>query len=286
MQKTAAEEIAMQASPSGVTWRASLPMYNLVEMQPVNTAFWTAVRTELERQGVDGVPRALDFERKPVPAEIGRDILFTQACGYPLQTIFRGQARLLGAPVYAAAHCEGPTHAGVFIVHRDTDFRRLEDLRGCSFVLNSRNSNSGMNLPRRSLADIAGGGPFFGSLAETHSQPGNIERVARGEADATCVDCVTYAFFCRHRPQLGDLTRVLAVTRSTPSIPFVTSSSTPADLIACLRTALAKVARADEWADARAGLMLRDIVPIDIEAYAGQLQLESEAASLGYPELA
>jgi hypothetical protein len=67
-----------------------------------------------------------------------------------------------------------------------------------------------MNLPRRAIAEIVEAERFFGSITETHSQPGNIERVARREADATCVDSVTYAFFRRHRPQLGALTRVLA----------------------------------------------------------------------------
>ncbi len=142
-----------------------------------------------------------------------------------------------------------------------------------------------MNLPRRAIAEIASGAAFFGSIAETHSQPGNIERIARGEADATCVDCVTYAFFCRHRPQLGDLTRVLAATPPSPSIPFVASSSTPADLRARLQAALFAVARKAEWADVRAGLMLRDIVPADLKAYAVQLRFEREAAEMGYPDL-
>jgi ABC-type phosphate/phosphonate transport system substrate-binding protein len=275
----------MPALRSGALWRASLPMYNLPEMQPANAAFWGAVRTELQRQGVGNTPATLDFERKPVPAEIERDTLLTQVCGYPLQTIFRGHAALLGAPVYAVEHCEGATHAGVFIIHRESGFRRLADLKGCRFVFNSRHSNSGMNLPRRAIADLVRDAPFFGSIAETHSQPGNIERIARGEADATCVDCVTYAFFRRHRPQLGDLTRILGTTRSTPSIPFVTSSATRDDLKACLRVALSNVARAPEWADARAGLMLLDIVPVEIDAYSIQLQYEREAAALGYPEL-
>jgi ABC-type phosphate/phosphonate transport system substrate-binding protein len=265
--------------------RASLPMYNLPEMRAANATFWDAMRHELARQGVDDVPATLEFDRKPVPAEIERDTLFTQVCGYPLQTIYKGQAALLGAPVYAVEHCDGPTHAGIFIVHRDSKFGRLADLKGCRFVYNSRHSNSGMNLPRRAIADIAGGAPFFGSIEETHSQPGNIERIARGEADATCVDCVTYAFFCRHRPQLGALTRVLAVARSTPSIPFVTSQATPDDLKAALRTALGNVARAPEWADVRAGLMLRDIAPVDPAIYATQLAFEREAAELGCPEL-
>jgi ABC-type phosphate/phosphonate transport system substrate-binding protein len=260
-------------------------MYNLPEMRPANKAFWDAVRTELARQGVDDAPGDLDFERRPVPPEIGPDTVFTQVCGYPLQTIYYGQTTPLGVPVYAAAYCEGATHAGVFLVHRDSPFKSLADLRGCRFVFNSRHSNSGMNLPRRSIADLADGKPFFGTVAETHSQPGNIERVARGEADATCVDCVTYAFFCRHRPALGNVTRIVAVTPQSPSIPFVTSSSSPDDLIDCLRQSLLRIGRSDEWSDVRAGLMLRDILPIEASAYAVQLRYEEEARERGYAEL-
>ncbi len=276
----------MTAAQLAARWRASLPMYNLPETRQVNAALWDAIGAELKRQGVDDVPATLDFERLPVPAAIERDTLFTQVCGYPLQTIYRGQATILGAPIYAVDHCDGPRHAGIFIVHRELSFQQLADLRGCRFVFNSRHSNSGMNLPRRTLADLVhGDAPFFGSIAETHSQPGNIERIARREADATCVDCVTYAFYCRHRPHLGSLTRVLAVTCSTPSIPYVTSAATPDELKVCLRNALQRVACAPEWSDARAGLMLQDIATADMASYASQLQYEREAASLGYPEL-
>jgi ABC-type phosphate/phosphonate transport system substrate-binding protein len=266
-------------------WRVSLPMYNLPEMQAVNADFWDAVRRELQRQGIESLPGNLDFARRPVPERIERDTLLSQVCGYPLQTIYRGQAALLGAPVYGAEHCAGATHTGVFVVHRDSTFARLADLRGCNFVYNSRHSNSGMNLPRRAIAEIVKGERFFGSIAETNSQPGNIERVARREADATCVDCVTYAFFCRHRPQLGALTRVLATTPPSPSIPFVTSLETPLPLQEALRNALRNVARSDEWAEARSGLMLQDIVPIEMANYGVQLQYEREARASGYSEL-
>ena len=144
-----------------------------------------------------------------------------------------------------------------------------------------------MNLPRRSIADIAGGRPFFATIAETHSHPGNIERVARGEIDATCVDCVTYAFFCRHRPAIGELTRVLAVTYPSPSIPFVTSVSAPDELKQRLRNALFRVARADEWSHVREGLMLRDIVPVDDEtSYAALSHTRRRRANSAIPSCA
>jgi ABC-type phosphate/phosphonate transport system substrate-binding protein len=255
-------------------------------MRSQNRAFWDALKIELSRLDADELPDELDFERRPVPTEIDADTLFTQVCGYPLQTIYRGQAVLLAAPVYADEYCAGPTHCGIFIVAKDSPFARIEDLRGRRFAYNSRHSNSGMNLPRRALADIAGAKPFFGSIQETHSHPGNIERVARGEIDATCVDCVTYAFVARHRRPLAEATRVLAVTPPSPSIPFVTSVHAPPALQEALRAALFRVARADEWSDVRAGLMLKDIAPIaDPSVYEDLLRYENEARALGYPDL-
>src|SRR5919112_1821900 len=92
------------AHPAGMTTprRISLPMYNLPEMRPVNVAFWTALRTELARRGLDGLPEAPDFTRAAVPGRIEPETFFTQFCGYPQQTIYAGQARHLAVPVYAA----------------------------------------------------------------------------------------------------------------------------------------------------------------------------------------
>jgi hypothetical protein len=160
----------------------------------------------LTEAGVAALPKGLDVARPPVPERIDGDVLFSQTCGYPLETIFRGQAVRLGTPCYDAEGCEGPTHCGFFVVPIDSRARTLRDLSGGTFLLNSRHSNSGMNLPRRALAEIADRGAFFGRVIETGSQPGNLDKIARGEADATAVDCVTYAFWRRHigRNAAGD----------------------------------------------------------------------------------
>jgi len=262
--------------------RASLPMYNLPEMRADNDAFWQALRVELLELGVADVPEALEDARRPVPDCIEPDTLFTQVCGWPLQTIYAGQAIMLGVPVYDAAYCAGPVHAGVFVVHRDASYETVADLRGCRFVFNSVHSNSGMNLPRRLLADLAGGAPFFGAITETHSHPGNLERIAQGEADATCVDCVTYAFVARHRPQTAARLRVLAPTPPSPSLPFVTAAATEDDIRSKLVEALMRVARDSQWAQVRSNLLLRDIVPADPAAYRVLLDYEGEAEQRGY----
>jgi ABC-type phosphate/phosphonate transport system substrate-binding protein len=271
--------------PPHTTRVVSLPLYRLAELEGAKACFWQAVAVEFGRLGGEDAPDELDFGRPTVPECIEPEILFSQVCGYPLQKLFSSQARVLAAPVYDADHCDGATHRGVFVVHRQAAYGRLQDLKGCRFVFGGPCSNSGMNLPRRAIADVAGGGVFFESAIETDSQGGNLEMVARREADATCVDCVTFAFVARHRPQVADALRILAPTARSPSIPFVTSATTDPQTGELLFLALRAVATSPEWADARAGLMLRDIVSIDAAAYEPLLEYEREAAALGYPVL-
>src|SRR5712675_3662786 len=95
---------------------ASLPMYNLPEMRPANALFWKALRELLAASGLRDLPETLSFERPPVPERIGPEVLFSQTCGYPLETIFSGQAVRLGSPCYAVPGCDGPTHRAFFLV--------------------------------------------------------------------------------------------------------------------------------------------------------------------------
>jgi ABC-type phosphate/phosphonate transport system substrate-binding protein len=263
----------------------SLPMYNLPEMRQVNAAFWTALRIVLAEAGLSP-PAELVFERPPVPERIGGEVLFSQTCGYPLETIFRGQAVRLGTPCYDAEGCDGPSHCGVFVVPAASRARDLRDLAGGVFLLNSRHSNSGMNLPRRALAEIAAGRSLFAQTIETGSQPGNLDRIACGEADATAVDCVTYVFWSRYRPAAAARTRILARTPPSPAIPFVTAATTPPETVEILREALRSVAREPRFAAARAGLLIKDIVDVPAERYRALLDYEVEAMRLGYPTIA
>jgi ABC-type phosphate/phosphonate transport system substrate-binding protein len=261
-------------------------MYNLAEMRPANARLWEAMRGLLAEGGLRDLPETLAFDRPPVPERIGPEVLFSQTCGYPLETIFSGQAMRLATPCYDMPGCDGPTHCGLFVVPAGSSAEQLSDLAGGVFLLNSRHSNSGMNLPRRALAEIAQGRPYFSQVIETGSQPGNLDRIACGEGDVTSVDCVTYAFWRRCRPRAAEHVRVLAHTPPSPAIPFATSAETPAATVVLLRDALRRVAREPDYAAIRAGLALSDIVDVPDAAYRRLLEYEREAAALGYPVLA
>lgn len=265
---------------------AHLPMYNLPEMADRNAAFWAAVSDELRRDGETGLPSGLTFARPAVPDRIGAEVLFSQTCGYPLQTIYRGQFHLLGVPTYDAPGCGFATHRAFVLVRDDSPFRTPDDLRGATFALNSRHSNSGMNLPRLLFARIAGGRPFFRAVVETGSHPGSMERVASGELDAASIDCLTYAFLKDHRPDATARLRILAETPESPAIPFVTSTATPPERVEALRAALLGVAADPARRPVLHALRIRTITPADATAYGRLLDYEREAADLGYPDLA
>ncbi|MGD9881297.1 MAG: phosphate/phosphite/phosphonate ABC transporter substrate-binding protein [Reyranella sp.] len=268
------------------TRAASLPMYNLPEMRPLNAAFWDALADELRHDGFANIPSVLTFARPPVPDRIEDEVLFSQTCGYPLQTLYRGQYRLLGTPSYDAPGCREGTHCAFILVRGDSPYRKPEDLRGTSFALNSRHSNSGMNLPRLLFAPLAGGKPFFRSVVETGSHPNSIARVTSGELDSASIDCLTYTFLEDHRPEVVASLRILAETPGSPAIPFVTSIATPADEAARLQAGLLRLAADPARRPVLAGLRLRSISMPDPAAYAALLDYERKAAELGYPELA
>jgi ABC-type phosphate/phosphonate transport system substrate-binding protein len=260
-------------------------MYNLPEMRPANALFWEALRGLLTEGGLRALPETLSFDRPPVPDRIGPEVLFSQTCGYPLETIFTGQAIRLGTPSYDVSGCDGPTHCGLFVAPAGSSAEELSDLAGGVFLLNSRHSNTGMNLPRRALAEVAQGRSHFSRVIETGSQPENLDRISRGEGDVTSVDCVTYAFWRRCRPRAAEHVRVLAHTPASPAIPFVTSVETPAATVVLLRDVLRRLAREPHYAAVRAGMALSDIVDVPDTAYRRLLDYEREAVALDYPVL-
>jgi ABC-type phosphate/phosphonate transport system substrate-binding protein len=265
---------------------ASLPMYNLPEMAAVNAAFWRAMAEELRQEGIVDAPDELLMDSPPVPDAIRPGTLFTQTCGYPLQTIYQGQYQLLGVPTYDAPGCGEGTHRAFIVVGADSSAERLEDLHGGRFALNSRHSNSGMNLPRVMFARIAAGARFFSCVIETGSHAASMQLVASGGADAASIDCLTYAFFSDYRPEALVGLRKFADTPESPAIPFVTAADTSTDYVAVLQRALSRVVAARTHRPLLNQLRLRDIGVPDPTAYALLLDYEREAFALGYGELA
>ncbi len=264
---------------------ASLPMYSLPEMVPANYALWTALQKRLCAKGADTADVKFDNGARAVPDGIGPGVFFTQICGYPLFKHYRDQGRVLATPHYAVPGCVGPTHRAFFMVRRDDPAQRLEDVRGRIFGCNSLLSNSGMNLPRLSLARIAGGKPFFSSVIMTGGHVASLERLAGGSIDVCSIDNVTWGLFRKFRPVAAERYRILGETVSSPSLPFVTAVNTSESDAMAIAGALHEIMDDPKTAGLLGRLELAGLSEPDIAAYERLADLEGEAADLGFPEI-
>lgn len=251
---------------------ASLPMYVFPALEAAHRALWDRLRV-----GLADAPERLDLTRPPVPDGIGPEVLFTQVCGYPLLRRYRGQAAILGTPHYGLEGCDGPMHRAAFIVRAADPADSLRMTRGRVFGCNSIHSNSGMNLPRLSLARIAGGAPFFSRVAWTGGHLASLRALLAGDIDLCSVDCVTWGLARRHAPDLTDSLRVLAWTEPSPCLPFVTSAATSAAETVALRAALDGATEP--------ALSLQGISHLASAAYDVLAGYETEAKRLGYGDL-
>jgi ABC-type phosphate/phosphonate transport system substrate-binding protein len=260
-------------------------MYALPEMGGANAALWTALQQCLHAKGIDTADVKLDSGRCPVPDGIGPKVFFTQICGYPLFKHYRGQGLMLATPHYAVPGCAGPAHRAFFMVRGDDPAQCLEDLRGRIFGCNSRLSNSGMNLPRLSLARIAGGEPFFSSVVMTGGHVASLEGLDARSIDVCSIDNVTWGLFRKFRPVAAGRYRIIDETVSSPSLPFVTAVNTSESDAAALAEALHEIMKDPQTAGIRGILELAGLSAPDAGAYERLAEYEREAAGLGFPEI-
>ncbi len=251
--------------------RASLQMYAFPGLEAANQALWDRIR-----DGVPGMPETL-ADTRSIPESVAADVVFTQVCGFPLFRHLHGQAVMLGIPRYDFEGCDGITHRAAFIVRADEGAQTLAAMRGRVFGCNSTHSNTGMNLPRLSLARLGGGRKFFKRIVGTDSHMTSLGCLQSGTVDLCCVDCVTWGLAQRHRLDRTAGLRVLDWTEPSPCLPFVTSVATPQATSAAL---VANLAGQTEPALGLVGVELPDATAYEILA-----DYEREAVECGYPVL-
>lgn len=263
---------------------ASLGMYDHPRQYDANDAIWAALARALRARGIDA-PERLDRSRGV--DQIWRDpnLLFGQACGYPLVSEPDLALRVIGVPVYDAPDCEPGQHLSYIVTRRDDSAPALSSYLGRRAAINSRRSNTGFNLFRAAIAELGRGQRFFGDVIETGSHRASVSALIWGDADMAAIDAVTYAALRRNEPEVMVGLRILAKTPSSPAPPFVTSRATDSATVAALREALAEVVRDPGLSAARDALFLSDIWPATVHRFGVLRQIERAAATAGYPQL-
>jgi ABC-type phosphate/phosphonate transport system substrate-binding protein len=264
---------------------ASLPMYDLPELESATDSLWSVIAAKLIPRGIDA-PKSLTRGAKLDKIWTDPDLLLAQTCGYPLVTSLAGKVQLLATPCYDATGCEGPLYRSAIIVHRDDTANTLSVQRGKICAINTTDSNSGMNLLRAEIAPLAQDGEkFFARILVTGSHASSVEAVADGHADIAAIDCITYAHLQQKRPAATREVRLLGWTKSTPGLPFITSLHTSETTRRALIEILHEVAADPGLAPIRTMLGLERFVELPLSAYGTILQLERDASAAGYPVL-
>jgi ABC-type phosphate/phosphonate transport system substrate-binding protein len=264
------------------TWRIALPMYGFTpRLRSDYNTLLTGFSYWLRKLGWDE-PVAIDT----APADLyehwlAPDLLLSQTCGYPLMTSLRGRVTLLCTPAYNAEGCNDFRYASRLIVRAEDMANSLVDLRGRTAVMNGRDSNSGMNVLRHAVAQVAHDGHFFRQVALSGSHLGSMACVVDGSADVAAVDCVTWAYAKDGVPELCAGLRTLQLSVSTPGLPLIGSVTLTPDQQALVRVALDRLALSDAELFTRLRLLgFRRTQWRDYEVIPA---LETEAARLGYP---
>jgi ABC-type phosphate/phosphonate transport system substrate-binding protein len=270
---------------SGGTLVASLPMYDFPWIAAANDALWGSIAARLAEAGVQGLPK---LTRGGDLAALWRNpgLIFGQTCGYPYVTALKETVALIAAPEYSFPGCEGVLHRSFIIRRADDPRQALGEFRAAAAALNAHDSNTGMNLFGATISPFALRAPFFSSVVLTGSHEASVIAVAEGDADLASLDCVSFALLERGRPEVVKRVAIVAESPLSPCLPFIASASLPAPTIEAVREALFAALADPDLAEARATLGLkgaRIVAPAD---YDRVMEIERDAAAMGYAELA
>lgn len=261
-------------------------MYDLPGLAAATDDWWAGLAAAFRAEGLRDVPDRLARHDDAAAVWTAPNLLFSQTCGYPLTHALAGKVTLVATPVYDAPGCTGGLYRSEILLRADDPATELAELRGRRAVVNAVDSYSGCCALRHAVAPLAAGGHLFGAVTLSGSHLASMNRVAEGEADVCAVDTVTYELLKRTSPGLTGRLRVLTSSAAAPALPYITRRDVTAADLARLRAGLARAIADPALAEARAALLIKDVLVRPLSDYDRILEMEAEAAAAGYPEFA
>ena len=211
---------------------------------------------------------------------------FGHTCGYPLMTSLRDLFTPICVPVFDLAGCDQIYYSSQIIVAENSSINTLQDCKGLRAVINSNDSNSGMNVLRHAVAAYNNQGNFFNRVELSGSHLQSLTEVASQNADIAAIDCVSYGLIQDSFPELASRVRSIGFSVKTCGLPFVlpTSIASNNDLSGITENLNHALSMLDD--KQRNRLHLRGFEKVDINQYQRILDLENSAQQSGYPILA
>ena len=119
-----------------------------------------------------------------------------------------------------------PVYQSYLIVHRDSPFHALEDLKGRDFAFTDPDSNTGAMVPRYWLKQMdVKPETFFRTVIYTYSHDNAIMAVAKKLVDAAAVDGHLWEYYQLRNDFYSGKTRVIKKSEPFGSPPLVVSNA-------------------------------------------------------------
>lgn len=160
------------------------------------------------------------------------DIDFAFICTGP----FVNSSEKFGFEAIATPVIRGnPFYQSYLIVHKDSSFHSLEDLKGHDFAFTDPDSNTGALVPRYWLKEMNfRPESFFRTITYTYSHDNSIMAVAKKLVNGAAVDSHVWEYYQQHNAYYSGKTRIIKKSESFGSPPLVVSKTLGPELRSAL----------------------------------------------------
>ena len=238
------------------TKRASLPMYDFPEVRQATNAWWAGIARHMTEVGVETAPGQLVHDVAVRELWNDPELLLSQCCGFDLVYGYKDILTGLLTPRYAVEGCEDTCYSSWVVVHENSEFHEVASLFNSVAVINGPESHSGMNSLMTLVNPLARGRRFFRRIIVSGAHADSVLALQQRRADVAAIDCVTYAFLQRYRPESLEGLRVIGQTGLAPALPYVTRKTTDLQTLENMRSALLAAFADPELEEVRGVLML------------------------------
>jgi phosphonate transport system substrate-binding protein len=191
---------------------------------------------------------------------------------------------LLVAPILEGKHyCGLPIYYSSVIVRVDSTYKSFDDLEGCTWAYNERDSHSGCNVICSSLLEQHKNPSYFGKVIRSGSHMNSLSMVVEGKADAAAIDSHVFEVALHRNPILTE--HIHCIDRLGPSTipPVVVAKRIDTSLKERLRNTLITMNEDDYMASRLHEGLIERFVPITDKQYDDIRTMQKRTKSAIFP---
>jgi phosphonate transport system substrate-binding protein len=205
-------------------------------------------------------------------------------CGLPYASMADSPAcpfELLVAPVLRGERYQHrPIYFSDVITRKDSPYSTFDDLHGCTWAYNQRESHSGWNIVLYSLLERGKTLDYFGQLIESGSHQCSISLVLEGKAHATAIDSQVLDVFLANNKEAAAELRAIDMLGPSSVPPVVIARSMNQALKRAIKEALLTMHQDPRAASALHAGAIERFVQVSDEGYQDIRKIRARVAMI------